>query len=171
LNANVSYLLGENSDLVAQVMAADGDGKHSHKLLKLRQDYLLLRTYTQDREDVKTVISHSSPIGLGWGKAWPKDRAIIPTRDDVAVPADRPGAIKTLQAATTWKIPHPRWAIALTVIAALLLTAAVLTIVFTNIIGILAIGIWGYVLLFSPGAVSAIAAIALWIPRRVRVGK
>lgn len=166
-NANIPYLLTENSDLVAQVMAADGEGHHDPKLLNLRQNYLLLRTPTQDREDVRTTISHSRPLGMGCGKTWPDGDGNIPVREDIAVVPDRPSKSKIMQVTATRKILHPRWAIALTIISGLLLIAAALALVFTNIIGILAIGIWGYALLFFPGAASGIAAVALWIPRWV----
>jgi hypothetical protein len=171
-NGNMSYLLKENSDLVAQVMAADGEGNHDPKLLNLRQNYLLLRTYPKDREDVRTIISHSPPLGMGCGKTWPGGDGKIPVKEDIAVVPDRPDKIlqpTTSQPVAIRKIPHPRWATTLTVISVLSLVSAGAALVFTNIIGILAIGVWGYALLFSPGAVSGIAAIALWIPRRIGI--
>jgi hypothetical protein len=169
-NANMSYLLKENSDLVAQVMAANDEGQHSSKLLALRQNYLLLRIYPKDREDIRAIISRSRPLGMGCGKTWPGGDGKIPAKEDIAVAPDRPGEVSKptiLHPVVPWKISHPRWAIALTVISVLSLAAAGAALVFTNIIGILAIGIWGYAVLFSPGAISAIAAIALWIPHRI----
>jgi hypothetical protein len=169
-NANISYLLRENSDLVAQVMAANGNGDHDQEILKLRQDFLLFRTCKQDREDVKITISHTLSLGMGHGKTWPKNQVKIPAVDDIPIPLDRPDEIsktEVLQSAKTEKTLCPRLAIALTVIAALLLAAAAAALVFTNVIGVLALGIWGYAILFSPGAIFAVVAIALWTPRRV----
>jgi hypothetical protein len=155
-NGNISYLLAEDSNLVARTMAANDQGVHDPEKLKLAQSYLLLRTDSQDRDEVRAIINHSRPIGLGHGKSWPKDANDIPVGDE------HPDA-QRMKTVKTWEITHPRWAIALTIISALSLTAAALAITITNVIGILAIGIWGYLVVFSPGAVLSIVSIILWI--------
>jgi hypothetical protein len=158
-DGNVLKLLQEDSDLVAKTMAADGEGNHSLEVLALRQNYLYARSANWERD--KNLISQSRTLGRGHGKTWP-ERELPPSADDIFEPPVTP--VQESQLVSPRIVTHKNWAIALTVVAVALLIIAAALLIFSNVIVILAIGVLAYVLLFSPGLITAIIAAVLWWP-------